>query len=377
MVQAVLLLRDGTCFTGQSCGAEGEFTGEVVFNTGMVGYQEILTDPSYYGQIVTLTYPMIGNYGISYLDSESRQVFSRGLIIREKHSTYKGHWRSQEELEVFLAKNNVVGIQDIDTRKLVRHLRNYGVMTGIISSQNTDLKYLRSRLDQEPEITGQDLVSRVTTPVAYEYEEIIDREYIDFPMLAEKDKVPCIAVFDYGTKYCILQYLRTIAQKVLVFPARTSLKEVMKHKPSGIFLSNGPGDPEAVEYARETVEEILSDHPALPLFGICLGHQLIGLALGGKTYKLKFGHHGINQPIRNMATGKVEIASENHNYAVDYESIADRAIKTHVNLNDGTLEGLRLKDCPVFSIQYHPEASTGPNDSNYLFFDFLEMIRGV
>ncbi len=377
MAQAVLLLRDGTVFTGKSCGAVGEVMGEVVFNTGMVGYQEIMTDPSYHGQLVTLSYPMIGNYGISYLDNESRQVFTRGLIIREQHSTYDGHWRSQEELGDFLLKNNVVGIQGIDTRKLVRHLRTHGAMSGIISSSDTNPEKLMARLKQDPGISGRDLITEVTTPVVYEYEEIIDRDYIDFPKLDEEEKVPSIAVYDYGTKYCILQYLRTIARKVIVFPARTPLGEVMSHKPSGIFLSNGPGDPEDAPFAIDIIQQILKDYPRLPMFGICLGHQLLGLALGGKTYKLKFGHHGINHPIKNISTGKVEIASENHNYAVDYESVADRAIKTHINLNDGTLEGIRVKDRPVFSIQFHPEASTGPNDSNYLFFDFHEMIKGV
>ena len=374
MGKAILFLKDGTVFWGESFGKEGETIGEVVFNTGMVGYQEILTDPSYYEQIVLLTYPLIGNYGINFSDDESQKIYAKALIVKKLHKS--SNWRSQKELDEYLKSHDVMGFSEIDTRRLVLHIRNHGSMMAILSSRDFDINSLKKKLDSAPNITGRDIVKDITTPSIYEFDEIVDFEYIDFPKIPENRKVPLIAVYDMGIKRNILRYLRSIAQKVIVFPANTSAKEVLSYNPSAIFISNGPGDPAPITYAIENIKRILKD-TKLPLFGICLGHQLLSLALGGKTYKLKFGHHGINHPIKNLLNGKVEITSQNHNFCVDLKSLSQDNIRiTHINLNDNTLEGLELKDKPVFSVQYHPESAPGPNDANYLFMKFYKLIKG-
>lgn len=376
MGKALLVLADGATFEGNAWGASGETTGEVVFNTGMVGYQEILTDPSYTGQMVTLTYPLIGNYGINFADDESQKIYARALIIRELQQSC-GNWRSQEELNDYLKNQNIIGIEGIDTRRLVLHLRRYGSMKAILSTEDSDKNSLMKKLESVPDMEGQDLAKEVTTSASYGYEEIIDKEFIGFPEIAEKDKVDCIAAYDFGIKRNILRYLRTIAKKVIVFPANASIEEVLQVNPKGVFLSNGPGDPAAVTYAIENLKELFEKKPQLPVFGICLGHQLTALALDASTYKMKFGHHGINQPVKNMVTGKVEITSQNHGFAVKQDTLPEEIEVTHVNLNDGSLEGLQHKSRPLFTVQYHPEAAPGPNDANYLFMKFYELMVGV
>lgn len=371
MRRGVLLLADGTYYTGKLCGAVGEVTGEVVFNTGMSGYQEILTDPSYTGQIVLLTYPLIGNYGINYDDNQADKITTSALIVKELHRDY-GNRRSEEELEEFLIRNNIVCLQGIDTRSVVLNIRKYGSMNGIIASADNDIDSLLKRLKSTPDIVGLDLVKKVTTPHIYRYDIEIENSYVDFPVIGEESKVNCITVYDFGIKSNMLRYLRSISQKLIVLPAKTPVEELLSYKPTGIFLSNGPGDPAAVDYAIDNVRSLLDNNPNLPVFGVCLGHQIIALALGGKSYKLKFGHHGVNQPVKNLISGKVEITSQNHCFAIDEESLRERVKITHINLNDDTVEGIQLYDRPVFSVQYHPEAGPGPNDSNYLFEKFYK-----
>jgi carbamoyl-phosphate synthase small subunit len=358
---AVLLLEDGWYLEGDVLGATGEAFGEVVFNTSMTGYQEILTDPSYRGQMITMTYPHIGNYGVNADDTESSGIWAAGFIVKEASSLYSNH-RATGGLDPYLKENGIVGIQGIDTRALTKHIRLEGAMKGAISSSGTDIDTLKERLLRYPSIIGLDLVREVTTDISYTLYEI-------------DDPIFNVVLMDYGAKHNIVRELTERGCRVLIMPASTGAKEILKQKPDGVMLSNGPGDPAAVTYAIETIKDLLGK---VPVFGICLGHQLLGLALGGKTFKLKFGHRGANHPVMNLKDRTVEITSQNHGFAVDAESFDRKQARnievTHVNLNDKTVEGLRCKDVPAFSVQYHPEASPGPHDSKYLFDAFIEMM---
>src|SRR6266513_1994381 len=371
-MDAILALEDGRVFRGRGYGASGERFGEVVFNTSLSGYQEILTDPSYAGQIVILTYPHIGNYGTNPLDSESIRPFAEGLVVREL-TQLASNWRSVEETSAFLADFGVPVIDDIDTRALVRHLREHGAMRGVISTTDLDGASLVSKAKASPSMVGLDLASRVSTGFRYDWNEpspdIFEAE-------GRRDRPAPrfrVVAYDYGIKHNILRRLVDVGCKVTVVPAATPASDVLELKPDGVFLSNGPGDPEPVEYAAKAVRELMG---RVPVFGICLGHQIIGLALGGKTYKLKFGHHGANHPVLNLETQKVEITAQNHGFAVDPDSLkASEVALTHMNLNDQTLEGLRHKSQPLFSVQYHPEASPGPHDAAYLFERFRKLME--
>jgi len=369
--KAILLLEDGTVFEGNSFGAKGQKCGEVVFNTSMTGYQEILTDPSYNEQIITMTYPLIGNYGTNSADTESRKVFAAGFIVKE-NCPYPSNWRSKMSLGEYLRKNNVIGLEGIDTRKLVKHIRTQGAMRGIISSAGLNINKLREKLQRYPGLVGRDIVKDVTSDKPYKWDKpVIDVLAPESQITNHKSQFNVVA-FDFGMKHNILRLLCSHGCRVKVVPAYTSAKEVLRLKPDGVFLSNGPGDPAAVSYAIETIRNLLGK---VPIFGICLGHQLLGLALGGKTYKLKFGHRGANHPVKNLLTGKVEITSQNHGFCVDINSLKGRGIEvTHVNLNDNTNEGFRSKKLSAFSVQYHPEASPGPHDSQYLFNDFIKLM---
>jgi carbamoyl-phosphate synthase small subunit len=359
-MKAILALEDGTVFTGRTFAGKGEVLGEVVFNTSMTGYQEILTDPSYRGQIVTMTYPLIGNYGINTEDTESRKIQAEALIVRECEPV-PSNWRSQKALAEYLEEEGVIGIEGIDTRALTRHIRLSGAMKGIISTEDLDPASLTSKAKSSPGLVGRDLVKEVTCPSSYQWKTI------------EKEKLFHVVAFDFGVKHNILNCIAHTGCRVTVVPAATSAEEIRKLNPDGILLSNGPGDPEPITYAVRTIRELLEDYP---IFGICLGQQLLGLALGGKTYKLKFGHRGANHPVKNLDTGKVEITSQNHGFCLDIDSIQNHDIEiTHINLNDKTLEGMRHKHLPLFSVQYHPEASPGPHDAEYLFSQFIENMR--
>jgi carbamoyl-phosphate synthase small subunit len=365
--KAILVLEDGTVFEGRSFGAKGSAVGEVVFNTSMTGYQEITTDPSYYEQIITMTYPMIGNYGTAELDWESRKVFCSGFIVKE-NCQLPSNWRSEKSFSDYLKQNKVVGLEGIDTRMLVRHIRNEGAMRGIISSSEMDIAALKKKLDKYPGLVGRDIVKQVTFGKSY----VWDKGVVD--VIADKELKPAkkykVIALDYGIKQNILRLLVSNGCKVQVMPADATAKEILAKKPDGIFLSNGPGDPAAVTYGINTIRDLLGK---VPIFGICLGNQLLGLALGGKTYKLKFGHRGANHPVKNLDTGAIEITSQNHGFCVDIDSMAGKNVElTHLNLNDNTLEGLRCKKLKAFSVQYHPEASPGPHDSQYLFKQFTD-----
>ena len=370
-MKAVLLLEDGTCFEGRAFGAYGQRCGEVVFNTSMSGYQEILTDPSYHEQIITMTYPLIGNYGTNSEDWESRKLFAAGFAVRE-NCTYPSNWRNGGTLDDYLRRSGVVGIEGLDTRKLVRHIRTQGAMRGIISSTETDPRKLAEKLREYPGLVGRDIVKDVTVDQPYEWREgVVD-------VLRPGGTVPAsrykIVAFDFGIKQNILRLLVSHGCQVTVVPAQTTADEVLGRQCDGVFLSNGPGDPAAVTCAIETVKALLG---RVPIFGICLGHQILGLALGGRTYKLKFGHRGANHPVQNLATGEIEITSQNHGFCVDLDSLADKDVQlTHMNLNDHTLEGFRCKKLAAFAVQYHPEASPGPHDSRYLFEDFIRLMDG-
>ncbi|HPD78034.1 MAG: Carbamoyl-phosphate synthase small chain [Spirochaetes bacterium ADurb.Bin218] len=356
--KAWFILEDGTEFEGKLFGFEGETIGEAVFNTSMSGYQEVLTDPSYCGQIVAMTYPMIGNYGVNGEDVESEKIQVAGFVVKEYSKTYS-NFRATGSLGDYLKEGRIVAIEGVDTRMLTRHLRDKGAMrSGIF----LDKKNAIERLKAHPQMNGLDLASKVTCLQKYEF--------------GQRDASnPSVAVYDFGVKRNILRLLNSSGFNVTVYPAATPLKDVIADGAKGVFLSNGPGDPAAVTYAYNLVHDIVKEE--IPCFGICLGHQILGLGLGGKTYKLKFGHRGGNQPVKNLATGKVEITSQNHGFAVDMDSVKN--IKdveiTHLNLNDNTVEGLRHKKLPIFSVQYHPEACPGPNDSRYLFEQFRTMIR--
>ena len=353
---AILLLADGRIFEGKSFGYQGETVGEVCFNTGMTGYQEILTDPSYCKQIVTMTSPHIGNYGINEEDIESENIQVAGFVIKEETMT-PSNWRSTQSLGEYLKKNKIVGIKEIDTRSLTRHIRDKGAMNGIISSNDLDIQSLNKKLKKFPDMNGLDLAKDVTTQKKYKW-----------PGKGQYK----VAVIDFGIKKNILRLLSDAGCELTVFPASIKAEDILLFEPDGVFLSNGPGDPLAVTYGIETVKKLLGK---VPLFGICLGHQILALALGASTFKLKFGHRGINHPVRNNEKNTVEITSQNHGFAVDLDSLPPNVISTHINLNDNTSGGIRCTDIPAFSVQYHPESSPGPHDSRYLFNQFIEMMN--
>jgi len=377
-MHAILALEDGRVFRGEGYGHPGECQGEVVFNTSLTGYQEIATDPSYAGQIVVLTNPQIGNYGTNQADNESAKPYIEGLIVRE-FSAIGSNWRSEQVTDEYMERYAVPVLAEIDTRALVRHLRTNGVMRGVISTETSDIDALIQKARRIRKMDGTDLANVVSTKSVYTFDsEDIRNQSGDFllPTGRVQDagvRKHHVVAYDFGIKQNILRMLTREGCNVTVVPAETTAADVMAMKPDGVFLSNGPGDPEPVEYAVKAIRDMLG---RVPVFGICLGHQLCGLALGGKTYKLKFGHHGGNHPVRNNATGKVEITAHNHNFAVDPDSInANEVELTHVDLNDQTLEGLRHKTLPLFSVQYHPEAAPGPHDSHYLFSDFRKMME--
>jgi len=360
MKKAILLLEDGFVLEARSFGAEGEALGEVVFNTSMTGYQEILTDPSYKGQIVTMTYPLIGNYGVNIEDVESAKPWADGFIIKEKSKIFS-NWRASMSLEDYLIKHSIVAAEGLDTRALTRRIRSAGAMRGILSTRDFDINSLKAKVMASPVMVGRDLIRDVTCRQAY-----------DWPVSAGKKEFFVVA-FDYGIKYNSPRLLDRAGCRVRIVPATTKAEEVLALKPDGVFLSNGPGDPAVLDYTIREIKKLIG---AAPIFGICLGHQLLGLALGGKTYKLKFGHHGGNHPVMDLETRKVEITSQNHGFCVDMESIKDKnVVLTHVNLYDKTTEGLRHKHLPLFCVQYHPEAGPGPHDAGYLFGRFTEMMR--
>jgi len=370
---ARLALANGSVFSGEAFGATGEIAGEVVFNTSMTGYQEILTDPSYNGQIVTMTYPLIGNYGINAEDVESRGIFLRGFVVREL-CDLPSNFRSTETLHEYLQRHNVIGLQGIDTRALVRQIRIEGAMKGILSTEDLDDASLVRKAVNSEEIVGRDLVSEVMTDSAVPWEESLSElgRPCDF-VSADSENGPHVVAIDYGIKFNIPRCLRDAGCKVTIVPGRTTAEEILALNPDGVFLSNGPGDPEPLTYAVETIRQLLG---VKPVFGICLGLQLLGLAFGGRTFKLKFGHRGANQPVLDRRTGKVEITSQNHGFAVDPESLPPEVEVTHINLNDNTIEGIRHQNLPAFGVQYHPEAAAGPHDSHYLFREFVELMKG-
>jgi carbamoyl-phosphate synthase small subunit len=370
-VKAVLLLEDGTFFQGRGFGAKVTKCGEVVFNTAMTGYQEILTDPSYHEQIVTMTYPLIGNYGTNNSDVESRRSFVSGFVVKE-NCYYPSNFRSELSLEEYFKKNKIIGLEGIDTRRLVMHIREKGAMRGIISSETTSKRNLAEQLEKYPGLIDRDIVKAVSAKKGYKW----DQGVTDVLTGEQKkpDKKFKVVAIDYGVKYNILRLLRSHGCEVEVVPGKATSKQILAKKPDGVFLSNGPGDPAPVKYAVKTIKDMLGK---VPIFGICLGHQLLGLALGARTYKLKFGHHGANHPVKNLKTGEIEITSQNHGFCVDIDSIKDHGIEmTHLNLNDNTPEGINSARLKAFSVQYHPEASPGPNDSNYLFKNFIDLMAG-
>ncbi|MBH00212.1 MAG: carbamoyl phosphate synthase small subunit [Solibacterales bacterium] len=370
---AVLALKDGRYFFGQSAGAKGEAYGEVVFNTGIAGYQEIFTDPSYSGQIVILTNPQIGNYGTNSQDNESARPYIEGLVVRE-FSGVASNWRSTEHAADFLAKQRIPIITEIDTRALVRHLRSKGAQVGVISSIETDPAKLIAKAREIPEMTGLDLATGVSTSQCYEWTRGITPCSPSEQVEPTPETTLHVAAYDFGIKHNILRQLVQLGCRVTVVPAITSSEDVLALKPDGVFLSNGPGDPEPLKMQINNVRQLIG---RIPLFGICLGHQILGLAVGGETFKLKFGHHGVNHPVRHEQTGKIEITSQNHGFAVDPDSLnATETEVTHLNLNDHTLEGFRSRKDPLFGVQYHPEAAPGPHDSRYLFGQFVDMMRG-
>lgn len=372
-MEALLALADGKIFRGEGFGAEGVVEGEIIFNTSMTGYQEVLTDPSYCGQIVVMTYPLIGNYGVNPEDFESDRPYLRGFVIKEL-SSIVSNWRSRESLDAFLKRTGVVGIQGVDTRALTRHIREQGAQQAVISNVNPNPEQLVKRAKASPGMAGQDLVKEVTCEKPYEWTEgvwDIQKGYAQHDAENMKGDYFVVA-YDLGIKRNILRKLVHAGCRVQVVPAFTSAEDVLQKKPDGVFLSNGPGDPAAVPYVVEHVRKIVGK---VPIFGICLGHQILNLALGGKTYKLRFGHHGGNQPVMDLRSRKVEITSQNHGFAVDENSPGPDVEVTAINLNDQTIEGYRHKTFPILSVQYHPEAAPGPEDASYLFKDFVEMMK--
>ncbi len=366
---AKLALEDGTVYTGRRFGAAGERAGEVVFNTSMTGYQEVLTDPSYKGQIVAMTYPLIGNYGVNAEDTESRHPQVEGFIVRELART-PSNFRSHHSLDAYLAEHGVLGIEGIDTRALVRRLRMRGAMKGVLSTSDADDASLVHKARSSPGIVGRDLVREVVPEQAFAWSAGFESAFAS-TLLPAREATHHVVAVDCGMKWNIPRCLVQVGCRVTVVPATAGAEHILAHKPDGIFLSNGPGDPEALGYIVNTVRQLIGKKP---IFGICLGHQMLGLALGGKTFKMKFGHRGANQPVLNHTTGRVEITVQNHGFAVLPESLPADVEPTHVNLNDGTLEGLRHRRYPLFSVQYHPEASAGPHDSSYLFEQFRQLM---
>ena len=375
-VKAKLALENGTVFTGEAFGSPSEVFGEVVFNTSMTGYQEILTDPSYAGQIVTMTYPLIGNYGVNLEDMESVRPRVAGFVVKE-YFDFFSNFRAKSSLGDWLAQHGIMGIQGIDTRMLTKIIRTTGAMRGVISADDLDDESLVVKVRKSPEMAGSDLTKQVTTVEPYKWDETDRTSFALAPMSRAKvnGRRWKVVVYDYGVKQNILRRLTSYGCDLTVVPSSYAAEKVLEMNPDGIFLSNGPGDPAAVRYAILNIKKLIGKKP---IFGICLGHQLIALALGGKTYKLKFGHRGANHPVKNLGNQEIEITSQNHGFAVDPGSLDPSKVEiTHTNLNDQTNEGLRHKEYPLFSVQYHPEASPGPHDSDYLFVQFIEMMERV
>jgi carbamoyl-phosphate synthase small subunit len=368
---AKLALADGSLYVGRAWGAEGEVAGEVVFNTSMTGYQEILTDPSYCGQIVTMTYPLIGNYGVNLEDVESRGLSLRGFVVRELCRA-PSNFRSGESLDDYLRRHGIVGIEGVDTRAIVRRLRSRGAMPGVLSTIDLDDASLLAKAAGSPSIVGQDLIREVMPAEPFAWEQSLgDWAPVGLAQPGQDDRRLNVVAVDYGMKWNILRHLQTAGCNVTVVPGTATAAEILDRSPDGVFLSNGPGDPEPLDYAVDAIRGILGK---VPVFGICLGHQLMGLACGAKTFKLKFGHRGANQPVLNQRTGRVEITSQNHGFAISSENLPDCLEVTHLNLNDRTIEGMRHRDVPAFCVQYHPEAAAGPHDSGYLFDEFRQMM---
>jgi carbamoyl-phosphate synthase small subunit len=379
---AKLALADGTVYSGQAFGAKGETYGEVVFNTSMTGYQEILTDPSYCGQIVTMTYPLIGNYGVNPGDVESSGIALKGFVVREL-CRFPSNYRSNQSLDDYLAQAGIIGLEGIDTRSLVRRIRVHGAMTGVLSTEDLDDKSLIAKANSSPELVGQDLISHVMPDQTVNWEERLPdlaKQPLELQKASQSENGESkttengkhVVAIDYGMKWNIPRHLRDLGCKVTIVPGNSTAEEVLALKPDGVFLSNGPGDPRPLSYAIETIQQLLGKQP---IFGICLGQQLLGLALGAEIFKLKFGHRGANQPVLNRLTKRVEITTQNHGFALSEDSLPSNMEATHINLNDRTVEGIRHRDVPAFGVQYHPEASAGPHDSRYLFDDFLKAMQ--
>lgn len=359
-MKAILYFEDGTYLIGENFGADGEIIGEVVFNTSMTGYQEILTDPSYRGQLVTMTCPEIGNYGVNSEDVESEKVQAAGFIVKNYNDEYS-NFRGEKSLAKYLKENGVIGIKGVDTRAITKKTREKGAMNAIISTLEFDIEKLAQKLKEAPSMEGLDLVKEVTTDKIYKWNKL------------NNEKKYNVIVYDFGVKQNILRILENLGCDLTVVPARTSAKEILELNPDGVFLSNGPGDPAAVDYAIKNIEQIISK---VPVFGICLGHQLASLALGGKTYKMKFGHRGGNQPVKDVNTGKIEITAQNHGFAVDADSLKDKGGKIkYINLNDNTVEGISYEEKDLLTVQHHPEASPGPHDSYHNFEEFIKMME--
>lgn len=384
-MKALLALESGRTFEATSFGAEGETIGEVVFNTSMVGYQEILTDPSYEGQIITMTSPHIGNYGVNEEDAESRKPFGAGLIVREVSGLFS-NWRARESLQAYMQRFGLVGIGDVDTRALTKHLRDTGSLRGVVSTRDLDPKSLVAKAKASPIMAGLDLAKNVTCEKPYQWAREggrwMRRPFEQVPALTAGERYR-VVVMDFGVKFNTLRSLALRGCQVLVVPAKSSATDILKLEPHGIMVSNGPGDPSAVGYGIQSLKDLIASlgtrkkEQQFAIMGICLGHQLLGLALGAKTYKLKFGHRGGNHPVKDLITGKIEITSQNHGFAVDPASLPKEAVEmTHLNLNDNTCEGLRHKQLPIFAVQYHPESSPGPHDASYLFDRFLKQMTG-